>query len=359
MATILVVDDRPSNRGALVELLGLAGHRVLEAADGAEALCAVRNEHPDLVISDVVMPGVDGYQFALRLRRDRSMPQARVIFMSGTYTGDEDRVLAESCGVSRFIAKPADPQGMLETVAQVLAEPRPDIDLQQEDERALLQRYQHLTASKLTEQVLRLEQLELEILRRRKEEEALHHSNALLDRQARLDPVTGLFNRRCLDEALRNESFEGLAPGAPLGAMMIDVDHFKRINDRLGHATGDAVLHAVARCMQSSLRETDLLCRYGGEEFALLLSTPSPAALADRAERLRRAVEELRVDCGGGIECRVTVSIGTAMHTDHGPRWSDALRAADAALYRAKRTGRNRVVDAAAIRRRGPGSRHH
>lgn len=357
MATILVVDDRPSNRGALVELLGLAGHRVLEAGDGAEALCAVRNEHPDLVISDVVMPGVDGYQFALRLRRDPSMPQARVIFMSGTYSGDEDRVLAESCGVARFIAKPADPQGVLEAVAEVLAEPKPCIELQKEDERELVGRYQRLTANKLTEQVLRLEELEREIARRREGEAALHRSNTLLGEQALLDPLTGLFNRRCLEDAIRRESFRGLPEGTPLGVMMIDVDHFKRINDRLGHASGDAVLKAVARCMQAGVRDNDLLCRYGGEEFALLLAGATPAALRERAERLRSAVEDLRVDCGGGIECRVTVSIGIAMHPDRGARWSDALSAADAALYRAKRAGRNRVREAGAVVRRHAGAR--
>jgi len=130
---------------------------------------------------------------------------------------------------------------------------------------------------------------------------------------------------------------------------MIDIDHFKRINDRLGHAAGDTVLVEVGRCMQALVRETDLLCRYGGEEFALLLGAASPAGLHERAQALRRAVESLPVDCNG-IPCPVTISIGTAMFPADGITWSEALRAADAALYRAKRSGRNRIRAAAGAR---------
>ena len=357
MATILLVDDRPSGRHALATLLAHQGHRVIEAGDGAEALAQVRTECPDLAISDVVMPGVDGYQFVMQLRLEAGECQPRVILMSGTYSGDEDRQLAERCGVSRFIAKPADPPAVLAAVAAVLAEPVPEVDLGHEEANELVRRHQHLTATKLAEQVTKLEELhatldqrvsdrtlELEraIVQQRQDEEALQRSNARLSEQVVLDPLTGLFNRRHLEDALQRQAFEGIDGGKPIGLMMIDIDLFKRINDELGHAAGDAVLVTIAQCLQSFVRGTDLLCRYGGEEFALLLGAGSATALRDRADELRDAVQWLDVDCGG-IPWKVTISIGMAMHPGDGATWSEALRAADAALYRAKRSGRNRI----------------
>lgn len=122
MATILVVDDRPSNRAYLLALLGFSGHRTLQASDGAEALALVRRERPELVITDILMPAMDGYQFVRRLRADPQLAATRVIFYSAVYAEPETAAMARSCGVSTVLGKPADQQRLLDAVATELGE---------------------------------------------------------------------------------------------------------------------------------------------------------------------------------------------------------------------------------------------
>src|SRR6185436_19780082 len=121
MATILIVDDRSSNREYLTTLLSYVGHRLLEATSAAEALAHVRAERPDLVIADIVMPEVDGFEFVRRLRADPSIAQTRVMFYTATYLEGEARSLAQSCGVSHFLVKPAEPQMIIDTVRDAIA----------------------------------------------------------------------------------------------------------------------------------------------------------------------------------------------------------------------------------------------
>src|SRR5262249_18633616 len=122
-ATILVVDDRPANRAYLISLLGYGGHRLLEACDGVEALERVRAERPDLILSDILMPTMDGYEFVRRLRADVQGAQIPVIFCTATYQERQARALAEACGVQEVVAKPADPEVILQAVARVLGLP--------------------------------------------------------------------------------------------------------------------------------------------------------------------------------------------------------------------------------------------
>src|SRR5262249_51544036 len=121
MATILIVDDRSTNREFLVTLLGYAGHQPLEASGAAEALARTRAEHPDLVIADIVMPEVDGFEFVRQLRADPEIAQTRVMFYTATYREGEARALAESCGVTHILVKPAEPQAIIDTVQDALA----------------------------------------------------------------------------------------------------------------------------------------------------------------------------------------------------------------------------------------------
>lgn len=172
--------------------------------------------------------------------------------------------------------------------------------------------------------------------------------------QAIRDPGTLLYNRRYMDETLEREVRRAQRRTSPLVVMMLDVDHFKRFNDHFGHEAGDALLQALGSYLQTSVRGEDIACRYGGEEFALILPDTSLAVAEHRAEELRRGVKGLAIQHQGQPLGEVTVSIGVASMPEHGDDGVDLLRAADAALYQAKADGRDRVV-LASLRPDAPG----
>lgn len=166
---------------------------------------------------------------------------------------------------------------------------------------------------------------------------------ARLQDQAARDPLTGLFNRRHLDAALARELADGNHRSAPLSLVMLDIDRFKRINDTYGHAAGDEMIKALARLLAWRVRGQDLACRYGGEEFLLMLPGTGMQAAAQLAESLRKEFEELRVEFEGR-RLAATVSFGIAAFPEHEADPQTLLRRADKALYAAKLQGRNRVV---------------
>ena len=157
------------------------------------------------------------------------------------------------------------------------------------------------------------------------------------------DPLTGLFNRRYLEETLAREERRAVRAGTTIGIIVFDVDHFKRLNDTHGHDAGDAVLRALGALLQSQVREGDIACRYGGEEFVIALPGASIAIVRERAESLRLATEKLASLIPGRSVEMVTISLGAAAFPDHGASWQEVIQAADKALYRAKQNGRNRV----------------
>lgn len=164
-----------------------------------------------------------------------------------------------------------------------------------------------------------------------------------LNLQAMRDPLTGLYNRRQLEESLHREILRSRRGEGTVGVMAIDIDHFKRINDTLGHDAGDAALRGVAQEVAGCVREEDTACRAGGEEFVIILPGATEAALRSRAEAVRQTIERARIPaCEGTV--RLTVSIGLAAYPSHGDTGGAILRAADAALYKAKSAGRNRVM---------------
>ena len=164
-----------------------------------------------------------------------------------------------------------------------------------------------------------------------------------LHEQAVRDPLTGLHNRRFLAEALEREIARAGRDDRPLAAVIVDLDQFKQINDRYGHGAGDATLCAAAKILTSLTRSIDIVCRYGGEEFMVLLPGAGLATAVGRAESWRAAFADLATDVGG-VAIRATFSAGVAVHSAHGGSGESLLRAADEALYRAKQSGRNRVV---------------
>jgi len=161
------------------------------------------------------------------------------------------------------------------------------------------------------------------------------------------DPLTGVFNRRHLEQVMDHEIRRAVRASQPLGILMLDLDHFKKFNDTYGHEAGDAVLREAAGLLSRSIRAEDIVCRYGGEEFVIILGTADLSAASLRAERIRAKMRELVVLYNGQSLGTITVSVGVSALPLHGSTIQELLSAADAALYRAKREGRDRVVAAA------------
>lgn len=372
MATILIVDERTLNRDSRA-LLGYHGHRLLEIADGDDALEIVRSEKPDLVLTDILLPEPAGYHFVRHLRSDASLAQPRVVFLAAADVEAEARALAHACGVSNLIATPAESEALLAVINAALSGPPPpawesrldpgpiDTHLRQiagklyqrlgELERLNARLDQHAAGC--------VEQLEVarsalgqEITKRLSAEKELTQANLRLHDKAMRDALTGLYNRGYLEESLDREASRARRRNQPLGVMMIDIDHFKRCNDTFGHAAGDAVLRTLGQYLLSLAREEDIPCRYGGEEFVLVMAQAAPATVRGRAERLRLGVQELKIEYDGRSVGPITLSVGIAMFPDHGENGQAVLQAADAALYRAKQAGRNRVVTGDGVKTR-------
>lgn len=176
-------------------------------------------------------------------------------------------------------------------------------------------------------------------VRERQKEEVLEDLNKL----AIFDPLTGLYNRRQMDETLRTESMRAMQRNGMVGIIMADIDHFKAVNDTYGHKAGDLLLQALAKILQKSVRSADSVCRYGGEEFVVIMPGASPAILERTAEKIRSRFEKLILK-HDSKEIKTTISLGAASFPQHGNSLGEVLERADQALYRAKRAGRNQVI---------------
>lgn len=291
--TILIVDDDRLNRAALAELLQAEG-RLLLAKDGPSALQAMERE-PDiaLVLLDVSMPGMDGYEVLQSMRATPGLADTPVIFITGmSQECDEERGLL--LGAADYVQKPIRP-------AIVRARVKTHLKL---------------------------------ALQRR-----------ALEAMAMRDGLTGIANRRFFDEALERAVRQAVRAGASLGLAIVDVDHFKQYNDHYGHGAGDDALRRVADILAAYMRRPgDLAARYGGEEFVLLL--PDVKDMALRLESLRGDVQNARIaHAHSPTEPVLTISGGAAVWAP-GPALSgaDLLALADRLLYEAKRQGRNRMV---------------
>ena len=292
---VLLADDSPTVRALARVELEEAGYEVLEASDGSEAMKAAREQHPDVVLLDIEMPVMDGYETVQALKADPRTAGIPVVFLTGR-VGSGDVVRALKLGGHDYLRKPPEPAELL---ARVNA-------------------------------ALRVKVLQDE-LRRRVDE---------LDRVSRIDHLTGLHNRRHIEEHLQMLMSGAKRHGYPVAVLVVDVDHFKKVNDTLGHHGGDEVLVTVCHRLRVTLRTEDVLGRWGGEEFLVLLPHTGHAAATALAERLRREVSASAVTVGQG-SIHVSISIGGAVAET--PSGQDLLRLADQELYAAKRAGRNQV----------------
>jgi diguanylate cyclase (GGDEF)-like protein/PAS domain S-box-containing protein len=182
------------------------------------------------------------------------------------------------------------------------------------------------------------------------QEQIKQHTTALFEANERLqhesihDPLTGLYNRRYLEDVLERETRRAVRADHGLSVIMLDLDHFKRFNDTYGHGAGDVVLRETAALLVKSVRAEDIVCRYGGEEFVIILPMASFKTACARAERIRERVRELNLLYRGEAVGTITISAGVAGLPEHGIVPKELLHAADAALYRAKAEGRDRVA---------------
>jgi diguanylate cyclase (GGDEF)-like protein len=360
MATILIVDSPRSGPDALMDSLGRFGHRVLQASSGEMALRIARAESPDLVLTDERLPDMDGCQLIMRLRAEPGTARRQVVFQ--VHSGDaQGREQARACGADHVITRPDGPDALVRAIDEALASRSPaPLPVPGADGalRPLVGRLRHKVTeletltSRMSERMEETQRqldaaraaLEQEVKKRIWAERELTQANMLLRDRAVRDPLTGLHNRGYLEESLAREESRARRTGQPLGVMMIDIDHFKQCNDTFGHAAGDAVLRAVSHYVLSLTRGEDIFCRYGGEEFVLVMVNSSARGVWERAETLCSGVRALRVEHEGRVIGPITLSIGIGMIPDHAEKGQAAMLVADAALYRAKQEGRDRVV---------------
>ncbi len=185
-----------------------------------------------------------------------------------------------------------------------------------------------------------------DITKRKQAEEALVKSEALLREQSVRDHLTGVFNRRYMEETLERELLRAARKGLSLGIIMLDVDDFKRFNDSYGHAAGDAILRELSNLLIKHVRGEDIPSRYGGDEFIIILPDASQEVTLERAELLRKHAQHLNIQFGEQTLGKITLSLGVANFPNNGATSTRLLTAVDAGLYRAKQEGRNRVVAA-------------
>lgn len=364
MATILISDDNPVRRRYLASMLTQRQHQVLEAESGEQAMAHIRTSSPDLVLIDVQMPNPGGYQLIRQMRKEATLSLPRILLLAAPHMESETRLLAEAWGNSRVIADVSNAEGLFKEVDAALSEsppPKEDVPGAASAENSLYPMVTRLYSrvSELEAFTARLERktalgaaqlkvarsaLDQEILKRLWTEQNLTQENNPLRSSAMRDVLTGLYNRRYLDEWLSREESRAKRSGQPLGIMMIDIDHFKRCNDSYGHSAGDAVLCKFAGFMKSQTRSDDVLCRYGGEEFVLVMTNAGFPLLRQRAEELHTGAPKLRVEFEQHLIGPITLSIGLAVFPDCGDSAKAVLQASDAALYKAKTEGRDRIV---------------
>jgi diguanylate cyclase (GGDEF)-like protein len=296
-ATLLVVDDAPGNIRVLRNLLKDEA-RVFFATSGRDALATARSEQPDLILLDVLMPEMDGYEVCHALKTDPATREIPVIFVTGlTESTDETRGL--EAGAIDYITKPFVPAVVRMRVRNHLA------------------------------------------LRRATTE--LHLLNSQLRRLATTDALTGVSNRRHFFEQVSEEVLRMRRYHHSAALFMLDLDHFKKLNDSWGHDIGDRALAETSHTVRQALRTHDLFGRLGGEEFAgFLPETELPQAVMV-CERLRDLVHAIQVPTPGE-PVRLSASIGVVSIDPEKELPETALKRADQAMYAAKEAGRNRVV---------------
>jgi two-component system cell cycle response regulator len=298
---VLVVDDDPDKSELLKVALSMEGYEVRTAANGREALSAIESFQPDLVVSDIMMPEVNGYELARRIRENPRTRYIPIILQSAARIEAKDFRLGEEVGALGFMTNIA------------------DLDLLLARSRTLLDFRAHLDTC----------------------EEAAY-----------TDHLTGTANRRRFDQQLELEIERAARYGHPLCLLLLDIDDFKKINDEFGHKAGDEVINHLAKILHEGVRSPDLAARIGGDEFAVLLVETTLVKGLEVADRLQQSIKASDFSSAESGTIKITVSMGIAeLISDERTTPELLARRADAALYEAKRQGRDRVNQAQPLRR--------
>jgi len=464
---ILIIEDDHETRDILSDILRSAGYEVVVAKDGEEGLIAARADKPSLVITDILMPGVDGFHFLSEVRKDSSLKDLPVIFYTGNYLDEEDEQLARKLGVSKYLIKPLSPQDLTNVVNELLevtaGDNVPRVSHPSLEEPVFLKLYNERLVTKLKQKIIENDDSRMflenimegiadgvvvidvdhtiinansavaaslafkkaemigrkcyEVFHRRQTPcegphivcpipqilgwgnnsvkllhthydgngneqhveitaspvknakgrtiamvetyrdimekysddelvkliKRLNEAQTHLKHMAITDDLTGLRNRRYIIERLEEEFARAKRTGDHLGLIMLDIDHFKNINDAHGHLFGDVVLRVIAARIKLILRMHDIVGRVGGEEFLVICPESALEDTVIVAERIRKIINEELI--GNGFkEMKVALSAGvTELHVDD-ISFEKLFSRADLALYKAKEAGRNRVV---------------
>jgi diguanylate cyclase (GGDEF)-like protein len=322
MAIILIVDTNPVERRAYTTLLGNFGHRLLEAGDGAQALEVARTELPDLIITDILMPHMDGFTLVRRLRAEPLLAGVPVIFQTASYQEAEVQRLANDSGVKHILSKPADPQDIMRALNETLKRPARSSKLPQTGK--LQREHLQLLADKLYQKVSELED-----------------ANDRLHNLSLTDELTGLNNRRgfmILATALLKFARRA---GQPISLLYIDLDCLKSINDVFGHSAGDAAIIRFARILTETFRDSDVIGRMGGDEFVVLTTEVRENDLNGIQTRLQKNVNVSNLESISGALSFSTGIIQVDLNST--VTMEQLLAEADAAMYKHKQA-RKRIA---------------
>ena len=288
---ILIADDDPTTSLLLESALKEWGYDVMAVRDGNAAWDVLRSANsPPLALLDWMMPGLSGVELCRKVRQESEAPFVYLVLLTGK-AKTQDIVQGMDSGADDYLSKP-------------------------------------------------FEEQELKV--RLRAGQRIVDLNEALRTHATRDALTGIWNRRMILEILGREWTRAARDGTSVGVIIADLDHFKHINDTLGHLGGDAVLLEASRRMSSVLRPYDAIGRYGGEEFLIISPDCDQAGTVTVAERIRQAIEATDIATPTGT-VPITVSLGVAITEGPNIDTDELIKVADAALYRAKRGGRNRV----------------
>lgn len=297
-----MVDDDAACRRMIAKLLSDAGYTTRQASDGIEAYQAILEEQHSLIVSDWAMPRMDGIELIRNLRTSSLSWYPYVLLL----TGIDDRTTGMKSGADDFLNKPIDRELLLQRVC-------------------------------VGDRIIRLHE------RLSEKNARLNEANGRLTELAIKDALSGLLNRRAFFELAQKEWSRSIRYDLSLSCLVVDIDHFKRINDTYGHPAGDSVIRVVGEVVREIFRDSDIMGRYGGEEFSVVLYDCNADAAAAVAERLRQAIESLRIPEIAN-DFHFSISCGVASRTLDMLCIESLIENADQALLAAKRSGRNRVV---------------
>jgi len=318
MTTILIVDTEPTNRRLYITLLGNFGHRLLEASDGVQALELARGELPDLIITDIHMPNMDGFTLVRHLRAEPLLMEVPVIFHTASYDVSEIHRQARASGIQHILRKPAEPQEILRAVNEALKQPAIPAGPSQTGQ--LQREHLQLLVDKLYQKVSELER-----------------ANDRLRSLSLTDGLTGLNNRRGFMILATGLLKFARRAGYSLCLLYIDMDSLKYLNDTFGHIAGDTALTHFARILTETYRDSDVIGRMGGDEFVIQIIDASEADLASMQERLQSNVDSYNLQSENGYI--LSFSLGVIRIEANSTITMEALLSeADKAMYEHKQS---------------------